>query len=137
MLKLQYNHTHHTSSNPKAAIEFYTKNLGAKVTKVMGSPDKPVYIIDLGGLIVEVTGSTRADEALKNKQAATVVMRPQYGLHHLAFTVDDLDAAVKDLKSKGVQFVVEAPPGETSYAFIMCPDDLLIQLNQAPKKSQI
>lgn len=131
MPKYEYNHTHHTSSNPPAAVEFYTKNLGAKVTReFMLSGNKPAWDIDLGGLLVRVSGGTGADEALKNKQAAKIAMRPQYGLHHLALTVDNLAAAIKDLKLKGVEFVLEptgSVPG-SGPAFIKCPDDVLIEL---------
>ena len=128
MPKYTYNHTHHTSSNPKAAVEFYTKNLSAKVTReFMLSGNQPAWDLELGGLLVRISGGTGADESLKNKQAPKVSMRAQYGLHHLALTVDNLDATVKDLKSKGVTFVLEPKPG-SGPAFIMAPDDLLIEL---------
>ncbi len=130
MPKYEYNHTHHTSANPRAAVEFYTKNLGAKVTReFMLSGNKPAWDIDLGGLLVRISEGTGADDVLKNKQAPKITMRAQYGLHHLALTVDNLDEAVKDLKAKGVPFVLEPKPG-SGPAFIMAPDELLIELIQ-------
>ena len=131
MPKYTYNHAHHTSNNPQAAVEFYTKNLGAKVTReLMLSGNRPAWDVDLGGLLVRISGGTGADEALKNKQGAKIPIRPQYGLHHLGLKVDNLDAAVKDLKSKGVEFVLEptsSGPG-SGPAFIKCPDEVLIEL---------
>lgn len=127
MPKYEINHTHHTSSDPKAAVDFYVKNLGAKVTReFMLSGNKPAWDIDLGGLLVRISAGTGADDVLKTKQSPWVTMRPQYGLHHLALTVENFDAAVKDLKAKGVEFVLE--PVGSGPAFIKCPDDVLIEL---------
>ena len=128
MPKYAVNHTHLTSSNPKAAAEFYTKNLGGKITReFMLSGNQPAWDIDLGGLLIRISGGTGADEALKTKQSPWVTMRAQYGLHHLALTADNLDAAVKELKARGVEFVIEPKPG-TGPAFIMAPDGVLFEL---------
>lgn len=131
MVQLKLHHLHHTTPNPKAAVEFYTQVLGAKIVRTMGTPEKPSYQIELGGLTMEVTTGSQADEPLKGKQAPKVAMRPQYGLHHVCFLVEDIIATIKELKSKGVQFLVEPKPGSISHAYIMGPDDILIQLNQA------
>ncbi len=136
MPKYQYNHMHTTSSNPQAALEFYTKNLGAKVMREFIAHDKPAWDLDLGGLLgFRITASTGADEVLKNKQAAKVTMRPQFGLHHLALAVDNLAEAIKDLKSKGVEFVLDPTLVGSGPTFIKGPDDILIELSQAPKQS--
>ena len=136
MPNYRYSHLHFTSSNPQAAIEFYTKNFGAKVTREFIARDQPAWDLALGGLLgFRITASTGADEALKNKQAAKVRMRPQYGLHHLGLAVDDLTEAIKDLKSKGVEFVLDPTLVGSGPAFVKCPDDIVMELSQAPKQS--
>lgn len=133
MLKYEVNHTHLTSANPKAAVDFYTKNLGGKViSERMLSGNQPAWDVDLGGLLIRISATTGADETLKTRQAAKVAMRAQYGLHHLALTADNLDETVKDLKAKGVEFVIEPKPG-TGPAFIMAPDGVLFEIIGAKK----
>ncbi|HKA94648.1 MAG TPA: VOC family protein [Streptosporangiaceae bacterium] len=59
------------------------------------------------------------------------------GLHHVAFEVSDIDAAVADLRSRGVRMVDETPrPGGmgTRIAFVhpaACPG-LLLELVESP-----
>ena len=136
MPNYRYSHTHIASPNPQAAVEFYTKNFGAKVTREFLMRDQPAWDLDLGGLLgFRITANTAADGALKNKQAAKVSMRPQYGLHHLGLIVDNLTEAVKDLKSKGVEFVLDPTVVGSGPAFVKCPDDTVMELSQAPKQS--
>jgi catechol 2,3-dioxygenase-like lactoylglutathione lyase family enzyme len=133
MLKYEVNHTHLTSVNPKAAVDFYVKNLGGKITaERMLSGNQPAWDVDLGGLLIRISATTGADDILKTRQAAKLAMRAQYGLHHLALTADNLDETVKDLKAKGVEFVIEPKPG-TGPAFIMAPDGVLFEIIGAKK----
>jgi methylmalonyl-CoA/ethylmalonyl-CoA epimerase len=75
--------------------------------------------------LLEATGPGYIDDFLRQRG------RP--GLHHVAFQVTDLDAAVQDLRGRGVRLVDPAPrPGgmSTRIAFIhpsACPG-LLIEL---------
>jgi catechol 2,3-dioxygenase-like lactoylglutathione lyase family enzyme len=128
MPKYEVNHTHLTSANPKATVEFYTQKLGGKITaERMLSGNQPAWDVDLGGLLIRISAGTGADDALKTKQSPWTTMRAQYGLHHLALTADNLDEAVKDLKAKGVEFILEPKPG-SGPAFIMAPDGVLFEL---------
>ena len=134
MPKYEINHTHLTSANPKAAVEFYVKNLGGKVTaERMLAGNQPAWDVDLGGLLLRISSGTGADDILKTKQAAKIDMRAQYGLHHLGLTVDNLDEAVKDLKAKGVEIFLEPKPG-TGPAFIWGPDGVMFELIGARPK---
>jgi len=61
------------------------------------------------------------------------------GLHHIAFEVDDLAAALKDLKSRGVRLIDQAPRKGVEHsriAFIhpKATMDLLVELVEFPKK---
>ncbi len=130
MAKFKINHTHLTTDNPQRLIDFYTGVMGGKLVQevALGGGNK-AYDIDLGGLLIRVSSSTGADTALA-KEYAAAKGRYQRSLHHLAMTVDDMDAAYSELKAKGAEFVV--PPTETrpgsKVAFMVAPDNVLFEL---------
>ena len=60
------------------------------------------------------------------------------GLHHIAYEVDDLEAALGELKAKGIELIDEAPrPGGRGHmvAFVHPRDNhgLLVELIQRPR----
>ena len=117
----KHEHTHLTSPDPDKVIEFYTKVMGAKVTKEQVSAGRRMIDIDLGGIPVRISSGTGADDAWKGLR---------FGLHHLGLVVDNMDEFATDLKSKGVEFVVEPtqPQPGVKIAFIKAPDNVLFEL---------
>ena len=120
MIAYKHDHTHLTSLDPDKVVEFYTKTLGAKVTREREVSGRRMIDIDLGGIPVRISSGTGADDAWKGLR---------FGLHHLGFIVDNLNETVTDLKAKGVEFVVEPKPG-ANFAFIKGPDNVLIEIIQ-------
>ena len=120
MASYKHDHTHLTSPDPEKVVEFYTQVMGAKVTKEQETPSGKMVDVDLGGVPVRISSSTGADKALG----------PQFGLHHLGLVVDNMDEFAADLKSKGVEFVVEPtqPQPGIRIAFIKAPDNVLFEL---------
>lgn len=120
MASYKHDHTHLTSPDPEKVVEFYTQVMGAKVIKEQETPSGKMIDIDLGGVPVRISGSTGADKALG----------PRFGLHHLGLVVDNMDEFTADLKSKGVEFVVEPtqPQPGVRIAFIKAPDNVLFEL---------
>ena len=118
---IKHEHTHLTSPNPEKVVEFYTQVMGAKVTKEQEVSGRRMIDLDLGGLTVRISGSTGADDAWKG---------PRFGLHHLGLAVDNMDEFAANLKSKGVEFVVEPtqPKPGVKIAFIKAPDNVLFEL---------
>jgi methylmalonyl-CoA/ethylmalonyl-CoA epimerase len=60
------------------------------------------------------------------------------GIHHLAFAVDDIDAAMAELRGAGLSFVAETPQagaGGSRVAFIhpRSLDGVLVELRQSPR----
>ena len=121
MISYKHEHTHLTSPNPEKVVEFYTQVMGAKVTKEQEVSGRRMIDLDLGGLTVRISGSTGADDAWKGLR---------FGLHHLGFVVDNMDEFAANLKSKGVEFVVEPtqPKPGVKMAFIKAPDNVLFEL---------
>jgi len=115
----KHDHTHLTSPDPEKVVEFYTQVMGAKVTRE--SAGRKMVDVDLGGKTIRISGSTAADNAWKGLR---------FGLHHLGLEVNNMDEVTADLKSKGVEFVVEPtqPQPGLKTAFIKAPDNVLIEL---------
>ena len=121
MISYKHEHTHLTSPNPEKVVEFYTQVMGAKVTKEQEVSGRRMIDLDLGGLTVRISGSTGADDAWKGLR---------FGLHHLGFVVNNMDEFAANLKSKGVEFVVEPtqPKPGVKIAFIKAPDNVLFEI---------
>jgi len=121
MAAYKHDHTHLTSPDPDKVIEFYTQVMGARVIKEIESAGRRMIDLDLGGIPVRVSSSTGADNAWKGLR---------FGLHHLGLEVSNLDEVAADLKSKGVEFVVEPtqPQPGVKIAFIKGPDNVLFEL---------
>jgi catechol 2,3-dioxygenase-like lactoylglutathione lyase family enzyme len=118
---IKHEHTHLTSTDPEKAIEFYTQVMGAKVTREIETAGMRMVDLDLGGIPVRISGATVADDAWKG---------PRFGLHHLGLEVNNMDEVTAELKSKGVEFVVEPtqPKPGVKTAFIKAPDNVLFEL---------
>lgn len=120
MASYKHDHTHLTSPDPEKVVGFYTQVMGAKVTKEQETPGGKMVDVDLGGIPVRISGHTGADNT----------WGPRFGLHHLGLIVDNMDEFAADLKSKGVEFVVEPTQSQPSVriAFIKAPDNVLFEL---------
>ncbi len=121
MATIKHEHTHLTSSDPDATVDFYTRVMGARVTREMQSGGRRMVDLDLGGVPVRVSGSTGADN---------VWTGPRFGLHHLGLEVDNLDEFAARLEASGVEFVVKPtqPQPGVKIAFIKGPDNVLFEL---------
>ncbi len=121
MSTYRHDHTHITSQDAEKAVEFYTQIMNAKVIKVQESSGRKTVDIDLGGIPVRISSGTGADDVWRGLQ---------YGLHHLGLKVNNIEEFTADLKSKGVEFVVEPtqPRPGIKIAFIKAPDNVLFEI---------
>lgn len=121
MAMYQFHHVHITSADPSKVIEFYTEVLGAKVTKETEKAGRKMTDLDLDGLFIRVSNSTGADDNWTGSL---------FGLHHLGLTVANMDKATAEMKSRGVEFVLNPtknrPGGDV--AFFKGPDGVLIEI---------
>jgi methylmalonyl-CoA epimerase len=72
-----------------------------------------------------------------NSRTARCIAERGPGLFHLCFEVDDIDAALVELKAKGVRMLTEVPfvgHGDCRVAFVdpECTSNILIELLEAP-----
>ncbi len=108
---------HHVSvnvSDSDASVPFYTDVLGGRIRS-----DRPDFAIggawiDLGGTQVHLIESA---------------VPPNMG-QHFAILVDDLDAAVEELRSKGVDVADPVVVGPDRQTFVDDPDGNAIEIHQ-------
>jgi len=100
-------------------IKFYTETLGVKChgTETVEDQKVKVAFFPLGDTEMEFLESTSADGPIAKFIEAN---KGRGGIQHIALRVDDINAAIAELKSKGVAMIDEKPrygAGGASIAF--------------------
>lgn len=117
MLKKIY-HLGYAVEDLAAASRFYEEHLGA----VMGEPEEVeeqgiiAMMFDVGESKIELVQPTRPDSPV-----GKFLEKKGEGFHHVAFQVDDLEEALRELKESGVELIDEKPrvgAGGTRMAFL-------------------
>jgi catechol 2,3-dioxygenase-like lactoylglutathione lyase family enzyme len=107
------------------SIEFYTKVLGMKVTvraKIDAAKGEVVNLeSEAGGHPLELNFYD------KKSRFATRFVAGE-GLDHLAFQVDDLDAALAEARGLGYPAVLEMKTAKARWAYIVDPNGIYIEL---------
>jgi methylmalonyl-CoA/ethylmalonyl-CoA epimerase len=91
------------------ALSFYRDALGLEVegNEDVASQRVHVHFIRTGESSLELLQATAADSAI-----ATYIAKRGPGLHHITLRVDDIHAALAQLKSRGIRLIDEQPrPG--------------------------
>ncbi len=102
----------------EAASRFYRENFGAEPTEpeVVGEQGVIATMFRVGESMVELVQPTRPDSPV-----GRFLERRGEGVHHVAYQVDDLETALRELKKNGVEIIDEDPrrgAGGTRIAFI-------------------
>jgi glyoxylase I family protein len=128
---MKFKKIHHIAiiaSDYEKSKKFYTEILGLKALNEVYRDDRDSYMLDLalnGEYIIELF-SFRDPPKRPTYPEAT-------GLRHLAFAVDDVAAALKELQEKGVkttELQIDTKTGKPM-AFFFDPDELPLELSQA------
>ena len=124
---MKLNKVHHIAiiaSDYARSLDFYTRALGLTVIAENFRADRESYKTDLalnGDYIIELFSFPNPPARVSRPEAA--------GLRHLAFEVDDIDAAVSELDAKGVEHEairVDEYTGKR-FVFFQDPDHLPIE----------
>jgi len=86
---------------------------------------------DMGGMGLELI------QPLKGRSVyGEFLEKKGEGIHHIAFGVDDLDAAIADIEKRGFKVVQTGAFGTAKFAYFESekPGGMFIELCQAPKK---
>lgn len=125
MARYTWEHIHLRSPDPAATAQWYEDKLGAEVIRTPQSDGSTRIDLNLSGQKVFIA---KADPA----HTGTSPQTPYMGLDHFGMTVDNIQAAVTELKGKGVVFTMEPKtirPGVT-IAFLTAPQNVSIELIQ-------
>jgi lactoylglutathione lyase len=108
------------------SIEFYTRVLGMKLLRRKDYPEGKFTLAFVG---YGSEADTAVIELTYNWDTASYQLGEGYG--HIAIEVDDVYAAVDELRSRGGKVIREAGPmnaGSTIIAFIEDPDGYPVEL---------
>jgi glyoxylase I family protein len=117
---LQLNKVHHIAiicSDYRRSLDFYTRLLGLTVKAENYRPETGSYKTDLalgGEYVIELFSFNNPPERVTAPEAA--------GLRHLAFEVDDVDAAVTQLESMGIAHEAIRTDAATGKRFVFFYD---------------
>ena len=100
------NHVAIVVADIDAALGFWRDALGLELSHIEDVPSQKsqVAFLPLGDSEVELVKPTSDDSGV-----AKFLAERGGGMHHLCFEVNDLDAMLAQLKSKGVRLVNETP----------------------------
>jgi methylmalonyl-CoA/ethylmalonyl-CoA epimerase len=119
----------------EAAITLYETVWGVKVEHRERVEDQGVEeaMLPIGDTYLQLLGATGPDTTV-----GKFLARKGPGLHHIAYEVPDLEAALTELRSKGVPLIDEAPRvgGRGHMVAFVHPkgnNGLLVELIQAPE----
>ena len=124
---MDFNKIHHVAiicSNYEISKEFYVEKLGFEIIREIYREERQAYKLDLklGESQIELFSFPNSPK------------RPSYpeacGLRHLAFEVDDIEEAVKELKGKNIQVeeIRIDEYTEKKFTFFNDPDGLPLEL---------
>jgi lactoylglutathione lyase len=131
MRNYRFDHVHLRSPDPEETAGFFETMFGAEVTRGIYPPDtlypgqKRISFV-LGGQKILIA-PMHPDDTMTPAPSF-----PYYGLEHIGLTVDDVDAAVADLRAKGAEIAIgplTRDPG-TRLAFIRGPEGVMVELVQ-------
>jgi lactoylglutathione lyase len=125
MTKYTWEHIHLRSPDPASTAQWYHDKLGAEVIRTPLSDGSTRIDLNLTGQKIFIA---LADPA-KTGEPPKI---PYMGLEHIGLTVENIDAAVAELKGKGVAFTMEPKtirPG-VRIAFLTAPQNVSIELIQ-------
>jgi len=91
-------------NNIEEAAKFYEEILGIKSTGVEEVKEQKVLVkfLPCGDCEIELLEGTSEDSPV-----SSFIEKKGEGIHHLAVRVDDIDAALAELKEKGVRLIDE------------------------------
>ena len=131
MKPIKINHVAIVVQDIDAALKFWKQTFGLQLDHVEEVPSQKskVAFLPLGESEIELVQPTTSDSGLAN-----FLEKRGEGMHHICIEVEDIDATLAELKSKGVRLINEVPeelPGR-KMAFIhpKAANGVLVELYQ-------
>lgn len=131
MKPIKINHVAIVVQDIDAALKFWEQTFGLELNLVEEVPSQKskVAFLPLGESEIELVQPTTTDSGLVN-----FLEKRGEGMHHICIEVEDIDATLAELKSKGVRLINDVPeelPGR-KMAFIhpKAANGVLVELYQ-------
>jgi len=135
MKPIKINHVAIAVQDIDAALKFWEQTFGLELNLVEEVPSQKskVAFLPLGESEIELVQPTTSDSGLAN-----FLEKRGEGMHHICIEVEDIDATLAELKSKGVRLINDVPeelPGR-KMAFIhpKAANGVLVELYQLTEK---
>jgi methylmalonyl-CoA epimerase len=102
-------------SNLQESLSFWETSLGIELHGIEEVAEQNVRtaFLPVGDTEIELLEPTSADSSV-----ARFIEKHGEGLHHIAIRVDDIEAALAEMKAKGIQLIDEKPRNGASGARI-------------------
>ncbi|MBU2548158.1 MAG: methylmalonyl-CoA epimerase [Proteobacteria bacterium] len=91
-------------ADSEKASQFYTDMLGLSLESNEMVGELQVHFVPVGGTNIELCQSTTEDGVI-----AKWIAKRGEGVQHVAYEVEDIDAALEELKAKGVPLLDQTP----------------------------
>src|SRR5258708_40010372 len=131
MRQYRYDHVHLRSPDPDATARFFETMFGAALSRDVYPPGtlyagQQRIVMRLGGQTVLIAPTH------PHEPTAVAPEFPHYGLEHIGLTVEDVDAAVAELKAKGAEIAIGPLTRSAGLrlAFIRGPEGIMVELVQ-------
>lgn len=131
-------HLGYAVENIEAAARFYEEHFGVRVSEPEEVEEQGIVatMFEVGESMIELVQPTRPDSPV-----GKFLEKRGEGFHHVAFQVEDLEAALRELKENGVELIDEEPrigAGGTRMAFLhpKGAHGVLTELVELPEKDQ-
>jgi lactoylglutathione lyase len=127
----QFDHVHLRSPDPDATARFFETMFGAEATRGVYPPGtlypgQMRVTMKVGGQKILIAPTHPHDPM------TAAPPFPYYGLEHIGFTVEDLDATIAALRTKGADVAIGPLTRDagTYLAFIRGPEGIMVELVQ-------
>jgi lactoylglutathione lyase len=120
---MRFDHVGIKTADLEKSLDFYTKTLGFTILEVKEF-EKKYYFVGNEHTTIEIEAANPGDQQISVDVSS--------GINHLAFIVDDIEALVKNIKTRGGTVIMDPLQlrPDRKVAFIQDPDGVRIQLIQ-------
>ncbi|HVY18429.1 MAG TPA: VOC family protein [Rhodopila sp.] len=131
MRRYDWDHIHYRTADAEAIATFFERFFGASVKRDVYPPGtlypgQKRIAIDAGGQRILLAPKHPDDPT------AAAPPFPYFGLEHVGFTVDDVDAACEELRAQGADIAIgplTRSPG-LRLAFVRGPEGIMVEIVQ-------
>ena len=125
-----FHHVHIKSRDPRASARWWADMLGAALLPEIEFGEMLFAPVEVGGVRINISSPGPAASELTDEPPAF----PHFGLEHVGLQVGDLDATLARFQEQGLEIFERRPgAGGGEIAFVATPDDVCLELLQAPK----